>query len=528
MSRQHPRAACVPAHKLLATGGFDDTVFLFDLATGKRLRSISIDDQSAGPMALAPDGKTLVVECRADLCVFDVATGKEKARLTGHGSRIDGLAFSADGKWLASCGGKEDIRVWETATGKLHRLIKNPDNYVRFLAFAPDNRTLGVVAETEKEDIVRSWDAVTGVPGTPILPRMRAGSLAFSPDGKSLAVAGDNLRVLDRVTGKELWTAEFADQENHQRRLCRVAFSPDGKQVATASGLTIYLFDAHTGRNGRLIKARSKPVKTDSSGANFITLLAFAGDGKTLYSWACGDRVRAWDLQTGRDRLAVDGHQGAVVSVAFSADGKRVISTAEDDHLRLWEAGTGKEIALSQPALASDGYQLVLPGDEKKPPVLVDAMGKVRLRLEKEVQHWVLSPDGKFLIGWNGNPANEFKVWRADGDWQSGQVVVAGITAYRPPGPAAFSLKPPLLALVEDPGRVQIRRLTGTLVHVRTLDAGQGHRCIHAAMSPDGPAGGRDCWQRYHCRLGDGYGQGSASLSDRTFRRPALPGFFPG
>ena len=288
------------------------------------------------------------------------------------------------------------------------------------------------------------------------------------------------------MTGKKLWTAEFADQENHQRRLCRVAFSPDGKQVATASGLTIYLFDAHTGRNGRLIKARSKPVQTDSTGLNFITLLAFADDGKTLYSWACGDRVRAWDLQTGRNRLAVDGHQGAVVSVAFSADGKRVISTAEDDHLRLWEAGTGKEIALSQPALASDGYLLVLPGGENKPPVLVDAMGKHHARLEKEVQHWVLSPDGKFLIGWNGNPANEVKVWRADGDWQSGQVVVAGITAYRPPGPAAFSLNLPLLALVEDSGRVQIRRLTGTLAHVRTLDAGQGHRCIHAALSPDG------------------------------------------
>ena len=132
-------------------------------------------------MALAPDGKTLVVECRADLCVFDVATGKEKARLTGHGSRIDGLAFSADGKWLASCGGKEDIRVWEPATGKLHRLIKNPDNYVRFLTFAPDNRTLGVVAETEEEDIVRSWDAVTGVPGPALLAGMRRAAWPSPP-----------------------------------------------------------------------------------------------------------------------------------------------------------------------------------------------------------------------------------------------------------------------------------------------------------------------------------------------------------
>jgi WD40 repeat protein len=459
-SRKHQRSCCLPAHNLLATAGHDDVVHLYDLTTGRRLRSLAIDDQSAGPMAFAPDGKTIVVECRADLCLFDVSTGKEKGRLTGHGSRIDGLAFSPDGKWLASCEGKAGIRVWDMTTGKLHRHINPPDRYQRGVAFAPDNRTLAVVNDTEKHDEVRCWDIASGEEGKCFLAGMLIGGLAFSPDGKRLAVSGDELAVLDLASGKMLWHNDFAETNNHQRRLCRVAFSPDGKEVATATATTIHRVKVEDGRALHTFTARASNIKTDSDGLNMITLLAYSGDGTDLYSWGCGDRLRIWDAGTGRQKLSLEGHQGTVVSVRFSPDGKRVISTAEDDHARLWNAETGKALGdgtgVGEPLPLADNY------------------------------HLAYSPDGQFLVGIKANRENRIKVWRTGTMKEIGEFLADKDVRYAPLLPTSFAVTQPRLAVLESSGQILVFEVKETLERLHTIVPPENRLCHQVVISPDG------------------------------------------
>jgi WD40 repeat protein len=493
-ARRHHRGTCLPSHNLFATGGHDDMVHLFDLATGQSLRSLIIDDQWAGPMVFAPDGKVLVVECRADLCLFDVATGKEKARLVGHGSRIDGLAFSPDGKWLASAGGKEGVRVWDLATGKLYRHITAPERYHRSVVFAPDSRTIAVVNDTDRHDELRFWNVVSGTERRSLPTNMQVGGVAFSGDGKRFALAGDALSMWDWISGKQIWKANFAQKSNHPWRHCRVAFSPDGTQVVSATGMTIHLFDAVTGQPLRQLRARAgEDLETDSDGQNMITLLAFSDDGNNLYSWACGDRLRIWDPKTGRQKRKSEGHESTVVSVAFSADGKRVISKAEDDEVRVWEAATGKGIPLGKDdrqgkILASNGRLLVVEGELNKPCSLVEmATGKERRKVGPFPRHWLFSPDGRFLVGPIDGLVSGDRLEVVETETNKARTFLpngrAALFSFRP---ASFAVARPWLVVVAASGKVQVWDLTAPVGRVQTIEADKEKVCRHAVLSPDG------------------------------------------
>lgn len=290
-------------------------------------------DQVTG-VAFSPDGK-LVTSSSWDGTVrlWDAATGEEVHTLkrdpnssvwTGHKGRVSDVAYSPDGKYLASAGSSSpdnNVIVWAANTGRI-RYVHGRKHGFKSIAFSPDGKLLAGADYIS----VRVWDNTRdsssgGHREVLVLDAEQPLSVAFSPDGKWLASAGRDkkLRVWNAITGEEKFTAE------HSEVLFRVLFSPDGKRLLTRSMTTtttgVNVWDAETGR----LMSTMEEVR----GA------AISPDGKLL-AGGQGNLVTLWDAATGEEVHSFKGHGNTIVSVAFSPDGTRLISGSRDRTVRIW------------------------------------------------------------------------------------------------------------------------------------------------------------------------------------------------
>jgi WD40 repeat protein len=326
--------AFAPDGRYLASrGGLDGTVVVWDPATGRQVRRhdhlAKVNPwRFSRPAALAfsPDGNTLAVGDAKVIHFYDVATGRETASWPAHLSCLY-VAYSPDGKLLASGGvdghDKHSIRLWDVAAGKeLRRCALPRDEPPVCLAFSPDARELAAAVE---EDDLRVFD-VAGGRAVRRLKHYWPSRVAYAPDGKALvSVRGPVIRLWDPATGQE----RFPEFEGHQSGVTAVAVSPDGKLVASA-GEQVRLWEAATGKPVRLL-----PVSA--------VALAFAPDGKTLATGGRDRVVHLWDLDNGKERGQLQGHRHGILAVAFSPDGRTLAAGDAQATVRLWDVAAGKE-----------------------------------------------------------------------------------------------------------------------------------------------------------------------------------------
>jgi hypothetical protein len=272
--------------------------------------------------AFSPDGRSAVVSCwDRRLHWLDLPGKRELYRFPQQNIAALGVAFAPDGKQVVS-GDKAAIRFWELAIKREHRQFAVPEKSAWDVAFSHDGR---LIATGGGDNLARLWDPKTGK-----AIRIFSGhtgpiwSIAFNPDDSRLLTASsDNTaRVWDVSTGKEI--SRF---EGHTTRVSQAVFSSVGHAAFSAGDAgAVRMWDVATGKEMRGFEGHAGSVRG----------VAVSPDGQRLLS--CGNdlTIRLWDVATTKELHRFEGHTDLVISVVFSPDGRTALSCSDDKTVRLW------------------------------------------------------------------------------------------------------------------------------------------------------------------------------------------------
>jgi WD40 repeat protein len=332
-----------------------------------KLATLRGEDNSNGlnAVALSGDGKTVASgDNGGQVYLWDVQTGNRRvalwqtaeARLPesqrhAHDWHVHALAFSPDGKTLASGSTDRTVKLWDVAAAKEKATLRGHTVFVYTVAFSPDGRTLATAG---------------GVQPAAVDTTIREDFRDIPKDPRMFQEVGE-LKVWDVATGAELLCFRGAG------RVTSVAFSPNGMTLAFGGrDGTIRLWDVSSGEECAHLQEDAQPVAA----------VAFAPDGRTLAAVQEGV-AKLWDLDSGRVRVRCKGESGGIVAVAFCADG-RTLATAGNvprdnprnsqdvlGEVRLWDAATGRLLgtplalghSTSSGALAVRGTVLAVGGN---------------------------------------------------------------------------------------------------------------------------------------------------------------------
>ena len=292
-----------PYGKILVSGGSDDTINLWNIATGKLEQTFATHTSTVYSVVFNSDGTTLASGGWDTVCLWNVTNFKLEHILTESGVKFTSVAFSPVENLLAGCGLKtigsfKTLYFWDVATGKQKQKLQGHKDdealklTLRSVNFNPNGKTLagGGKAAYNGEDnpgnkAIRLWNAVTGEYKQTLSGNMRdINSVAFSPDGKILAGGCDAMTRYQEVDSD------------------------------------IFLWNAVTGKHKQTLKGHKGSVYC----------VVFSPDGSTLASGSADNTIRLWNVATGKHIQTLKGHTGNVNSVIFSADGSMLASGSSD------------------------------------------------------------------------------------------------------------------------------------------------------------------------------------------------------
>jgi WD40 repeat protein/tRNA A-37 threonylcarbamoyl transferase component Bud32 len=357
--------------KMLASSSADGTVKLWRISGGEGINTLKVPGEGVQSLGFSPDGKTLATGgVDGAIRLWDVGTGNAGLILSGHRGPVWSLCFSPDGKTLAAGSGPEDagqlqsvgeVRLWDPVGGQLRAVLSGHGQAVVAVAFSGDGRML---ASASLDQTVKLWEAAPA--DAPIVLTRHAGpvrAMAVSADGRTLLSVADvpppasrNAGVVtlcDAMSGKE-----FASIVGHTAPVQCIAFSPDGQTGASGDAAgAIKVWNTTTGKEAvPALRLHAGPVLA----------LAFGPGSKLLVSGGWDGTVKVFDTVGKGERAILRGHVGPVLALAVNADGDRIASAGWDGTVRLWDAATGKARAILRGhaglvravAFSSDGKQL--------------------------------------------------------------------------------------------------------------------------------------------------------------------------
>ncbi|MCT7984619.1 serine/threonine protein kinase [Laspinema sp. A4] len=274
-------------------------------------------------VALSPRGHILVTGSWDNtIKVWNVATGQLLRTLMGHQEAVWSVAVASDGKTLASGSSDQQIKIWNLPTGQLIHTLTGHSNWVAAVDLSPKGE---LVASASSDKTIKVWSVKSGeLIHTLTGHRYAVTCIAFTPDGKTLVSgSGDKtLKIWSLTTGECLSTFT-----GHRASVTCLAISPDGKTgVSGDVKQTLCVWDLET--------LELNYTLTGHSGT--IWSVAIAPDGEQLVSSSRDKTVKIWDLQTGELRGTLMGHRSAVNDVAIARNGKILVSASHDQTIKIW------------------------------------------------------------------------------------------------------------------------------------------------------------------------------------------------
>jgi WD40 repeat protein/predicted Ser/Thr protein kinase len=382
--------------------------------TGRVVCTIKPREGEPGQLALSPDRTRLAVGLNFEgapyrIGLFDTSSGQERANWAAGRGQIHALAFSPDGKRLASGGDDLVVRIWDAATGRPLAECRGHTSKVLSVAFRGDGSRLVTASH---DGTVRQWDPATGREIEPPYDRHTAEVIAavYSPDGQRVASTGADRTV-------RLWWAvgrhDQAVLRGHTRTVADLAFSRDGRRLVSAShDLSNYQGDG-TARFWEAAPEVTLPVLAGHK--SYVYPVAYSPDGRWIASGAWDGTIRLWDAATGEVFAKLPyPDPGIVRALAFTPDGARLVSGGDFGELLLWDLSVGriqgrvpKTKFVRSVAVSPDGARIATglyewsgdPNSEFTMSISDVATGR-RIGTGAGVP-FAFSPDGKWLAGWD-------------------------------------------------------------------------------------------------------------------------------
>jgi WD40 repeat protein len=361
--------------------------FLFSLygkdATDKPRHVLESPNHSLSKAAFSPDSTRIALGSGLRLCVWDTASGQECLQTGSPDQAILSVALTADGQTAATAS-TDGIRVWEAATGRMLYWFEGQrnarDSFA--IAFSPDGKLIAVGGSNSgrgslEDDAIGLCDRATGKEVRQLAGHISTVTcLGFSADGKLLASSSRDrtIRLWDVATGK------LRQRLVYEHAVDFLALAPDGQTVA--AGCTeqnvIVVCKVATGQRLRELPHR-QPVRC----------AAFSPDGVWLATSSADQGVHLWNTVTGHERSPVLGPQDSARAVAFSPDGKTLASAGRDHTIHLWEVASGQERQqfrghrgdVTSLAFSADGQRLI-SGSADTTALVWDVTGRRQARSE--------------------------------------------------------------------------------------------------------------------------------------------------
>ncbi|MDX1378871.1 MAG: WD40 repeat domain-containing protein, partial [Anaerolineales bacterium] len=331
------QAAFSPDGKTIATASIDGTAAIWDLEVPGVVYKVDLPASGSGSdIAMHPDGQSFFeVGFDGIIRMREIATGQIIRTFNDNAGRWSlSLAVSPDGQYLLSGDyvtaepfDEQNVYLWDIKTGELMHTFDQNVGWIFTVAFSPDSQNV-VVGETIGNRIlmydISSGDLLKTFEGHTNWVQ----NIVFSPDGQKLYSAGrdQTIREWDVETGKNLRTFE-----GHTSRVRGIDISPDGKQLISGSDdLTLKLWDIESGL----------PIQTLTGHDSFVYRTHFSPDGKYILSVGFNLNAILWDAETGNPIWKMQGHSPNSIDFMvgdFTPDGKMIITISEDSEIIAWD-----------------------------------------------------------------------------------------------------------------------------------------------------------------------------------------------
>ncbi len=284
--------------------------------------------QLLAPTVVIPPAPPLAPTIQVSPPVVSRSLGTTLYTYRGHPDWVHGIAWSPDGKHLASA--SDEVHVWDTSTGNIISRYSNHSDFASAVVWSPDGKR---IASASDDGTAHVWDAISRRDLVVYSNHSGAvNAIAWSPDGTRIASVSDDetVQVWNAFNGSRLFT--YRDRLNC---IFTVTWAPDGRHVASGgASKTVQVWNTIDRRN----------ILTYRGHSAAICSVTWSSDGSRIASASDDDTVRLYDATTSRTIFTYRGHSNSVNAVVCSPDGQRIASAGADATVQIWDASTGKTL----------------------------------------------------------------------------------------------------------------------------------------------------------------------------------------